>query len=186
MLMSDGELVRQVLQGHSVAFAELVRRWSARVLAVCRSHIHIRDMAEELAQESLLRAYQALASLEDPEKFGAWVRGIAVRVCLDWRKSRQSSQVPFSTLGADGQNYDVPARQESAVEELERAEDVERLMHEVGELSPEYREVLLLYYYDNVTYQQLADMLGVSRATVNLRLTKARALLRERLSRTLR
>jgi RNA polymerase sigma-70 factor (ECF subfamily) len=179
--MTDGELVRQTLAGRLAAYAELVERWSARILAICRSHAGRADMAEDLAQESLVRGLQALSSLHDPEKFGPWLRGIAVRACLDWRKAKQSSQVPFSVLDTAAGKYD-PAGNGSVVDdEVERREDEERLRAAVEELPESYRETLLLYYCERVTYQDLAEVLGISRATINLRLTKARAMLREKL-----
>ena len=88
--MTDAELVRQARDGQPTAYEQLVRRWSARVLAVCHARVPRRDVAEELAQEALLRGYESLSSLEAPEKFGAWLRGIAARVCLDWLKARQA------------------------------------------------------------------------------------------------
>jgi RNA polymerase sigma-70 factor (ECF subfamily) len=179
--MTDGELVRQSLAGRLAAYAELVGRWSARILAVCRAHIGRGDIAEELAQESLVRGLQALATLTDQEKFGPWLRGIAVRACLDCRKARQSSQLPFSSLATPAGEFDPPGHGESAEAIAERHEECERLRAAVDELPVAYRETLLLYYCERVTYQDLAEMLGISRATINLRLTKARALLRERL-----
>jgi len=179
--MTDGELVRQTLAGRLAAYAELVERWSARILAVCRSHAGRGDMAEDLAQESLVRGLQALGSLHEPEKFGPWLRGIAVRACLDWRKAKQSSQVPFSVLDTATAKYD-PAGNGSVVDdEVEQREDAERLRAAVEQLPDSYRETLLLYYCERVTYQDLAELLGISRATINLRLTKARAMLREKL-----
>jgi RNA polymerase sigma factor (sigma-70 family) len=179
--MTDGELVRQTLAGRLAAYAQLVERWSARVLAVCRSHAGRGDMAEDLAQESLVRGLQALATLHDPEKFGPWLRGIAVRACLDWRKSKQAGQLPFSALETAAGKFD-PAGNGSVVEdEVQLREDVERLRIAVDELPEAYRETLLLYYCERVTYQDLAELLDISRATINLRLTKARAMLREKL-----
>ena len=54
-----------------------------------------------MAQETLLRGYRSLSSLVEPEKFGAWLWGIALRACLDWLKSKQRTQVSFSALGLD-------------------------------------------------------------------------------------
>jgi RNA polymerase sigma-70 factor (ECF subfamily) len=180
--MSDADLVRQTLAGQNAAFEELVRRWSPRTLAVCHSRVGSRHAAEDLAQESLLRAFRGLASLAEPAKFGAWLKGIAVRTCLDWLKARQTSQVPFTALGPNCKAEDLAAEQGSCEEALDRREAHQRLLVEVQLLPEEYRETLLLYYYQDVTYRELAEQLGVSPATVNARLTKARALLRERLS----
>lgn len=179
--MTDGELVRQTLAGRLAAYAELAGRWSAPMLAVCRAHAGAGDIAEDLAQESLLRGLQALATLREPEKFGPWLRGIALRACLDWRKSKQSSQTTFSSLDSSLGRFEPASNGESVESAAQRAEDCQRLQAAVAELPEAYRETLLLYYSDQRTYQELADLLGTSPATVNLRLTKARALLRQRL-----
>ncbi|HVW39284.1 MAG TPA: RNA polymerase sigma factor [Pirellulales bacterium] len=190
--MSDGELVRQTLAGRPAAYEELVRRWSARILAFCHAKVRSRHAAEDLAQEALLRGYRALGTLDDPEKFGPWLRGIALRVCLDWLKSKQNHQFAFSDLGdgwsCDHGPLDSEGERRGAAERgaAERGERLERLLDEVEALPDEYREVVMLYYYDDVTYQELAETLGVSAATINARLTKARAMLRERMSRLAR
>ncbi len=180
--MTDAELVRRTRDGHPAAFDQLVRRWSARVLAVCHARISRRAVAEELAQESLLRAYAAIESLEAPEKFGAWVRGIAVRVCLDWRKAKQSSQIPFSAVGHEDLQSAISDTDEPPEREIESEEASDRLLREVEQLPEDLRETILLYYFDELTYDELASLLGVSRATVNARLAKARGLLRQRLA----
>ena len=178
----DGELVRQTLGGRMAAYAELARRYAAPVLAVCHARIRCWHAAEDLAQETLLRGLQALPTLEDRDRFGPWLRGIAQRVCLDWLKSKQSGQVPFTSLGPDHNTDELLSTDAQAtVREVEGAEQRRRLMDCVSELDDDCREVLLLYYYQDVTYADLADLLGVSPATINARLTKARATLRERL-----
>jgi RNA polymerase sigma-70 factor (ECF subfamily) len=181
--MTDGTLVHQALQGDRTACEELVHRWSARILAFCHAQVGNRQMAEDLAQESLLRGMRGLHTLDAPDKFGPWLCGIAQRVCRDWRKSKQASQVPFTSLAPD-RRPELLARTDSGVteDEVDRMDELRRLMDEVHSLPEKHREVLMLYYYQDVTYQDLAQMLGVSFATVNARLTQARATLRERLS----
>src|SRR5687768_10972698 len=97
--MSDGQLVRQTLAGQHQAYEQLVRQWSSRVLAVCHARVHRPDVAEEMAQEALVRAYRALPSLAEPEKFGPWLCGIASRACLDWLKDKDRTMVTFNALG---------------------------------------------------------------------------------------
>ncbi len=181
-MTSESDLVRLAQGGQPAAYEELVRRWSARVLAVCHAKVRSDHTAEELAQEALLRGLRALATLEEPAKFGPWLCGIASRLCLDWLKSGQARQVSLDAL-SDGQaDRWVAQPGESPDEAAARVDDQQRLLAEVATLPELYREVILLYYYDDVTYHDVAAALGVSAATVNARLTKARAMLRERLS----
>jgi RNA polymerase sigma-70 factor, ECF subfamily len=193
--MTDAELVRQAREGVRDATDELVGRWAARVLAFCHTRVADAHVAEDLAQEALLRGLRNLGSLETPEKFGSWLCGIAVRVCLDWRKAKQSTQVPFTVLQRDGLQrdgyghdapFDVAATDDerAGAAQVDRSDELGRLMHEVEKLPEKHREALLLYYYQDATYQDLADLLEVSTATVNARLTEARAMLRRRLSGT--
>jgi RNA polymerase sigma factor (sigma-70 family) len=157
------------------AYEQLVRRWAARVTAVCHARVGRADVAEDLAQETMLRGMQSLASLSDPEKFGPWLRGIATRTCLDWLKSKQRTETSLEALPeADPPALDSPDRV------VDCREQIDRLMAEVERLPEAYREVLMLYYYEDQTYEELAELLGVSAATVNARLTKARMMLRQR------
>jgi RNA polymerase sigma-70 factor (ECF subfamily) len=180
--MSDAELVRQARAGRADAYAELARRWAGRVTALCHARVRRADLADDLAQESLLRGLRSLHTLTDPDRFGAWLCGIALRVCLDWLKARQNSQVSFSALANGHAEALVDATQRPVEESAVRADEAQQLLSAIEELPEQYRTVILLYYYEDVTYRELAQTLGVSAATVNARLTRARALLRARLT----
>ena len=100
----------------------------------------------------------------------------------NWLKSRGARQVTFGALAEDPAES-VVDRNGSPEQCCDRAEQLRNLAEQVQALPEEYREVLMLYYHQDATYQDLAEMLGVSTATINARLTKARAMLRRRLSR---
>ena len=170
---TDADLVREALSGRTGAYSTLVHSWSARVLAVCHGRVGNASTAEDLAQETLLRALRALGSIRDPQRFGSWICGIATRTCLDWLKSKQRTEV--SIEAAEATAGDVPSDGESSDDAWDQ------LYQEIEQLPAECREVLMLYYYSESTYQELGEMLEVSAATVNARLTKARKLLRHRL-----
>ncbi len=181
--MTDAELVRQARAGRTEAYAELVRRWAGRVTALCHARVGNAHLADDLAQETLLRGFRALASLSDPERFGAWLCGIALRICLDHCKSPRNKQVPFSALDEQHQpdNF-LASAAESSLALLERQEERQLLLEQVERLPADYRQVLMLFYYEDISYREIADLLGVSVPTVNARLTRARALLRARLN----
>ncbi|MEM7234601.1 MAG: RNA polymerase sigma factor, partial [Planctomycetota bacterium] len=179
-LNSDANLVTQTLKGQKEAYDTLVRRWSARVLAVCVGRTGRRDVAEELAQETLVRGYVALRSLGDPSKFGNWIASIAHRVSIDWVRGRRRAVASFSEVSPSGLAEQADPVGGTASDALERDDEIEELLHDVAQLPATYRETLLLFYYGEHSYKELAELLGVSQATVNARLTKARSLLRQR------
>lgn len=181
--MSDGELVRLTLAGRAEAYEELVRRWAGRITALCHAKVGRADVADDLAQETLLRGFRALKSLVNPDKFGPWLSGIALRACLDWLRAKERTQVPFSVLEPN-HPLDELLHTEPRLEEAQaaREEEMRQLLAEVEALPEPFRQVIMLYYYQDATYRDVAQVLGVSTATINARLTRARALLRERLS----
>lgn len=185
--MTDAELVQQALAGRADAYGELVRRWAPRIVALCHGKTGRRGAAEDLAQETLLRGYRALSTLHEPDKFGSWLYGIALRSCRDWLKAKERSQISFSDLGAERQRDDFPAGERSGEGQgTDRQEEGERLLRGVESLPEEYRAVVMLFYYQELKYRDIADLLGISPATVNARLTKARNMLRMRLADALR
>lgn len=182
--LTDADLVRQTRGGQASAYEVLVHRWSARVLAFVRARVHRGDVAEDLAQEALLRGYRSIQSLSDTTKFGPWLLSIAHRLTIDWLKSKSRTEVPFVDLYANQDRHEVGNRWRTEVdvpvEACSRKEQRDILIRLVDELPEPLREVLLIYYYDGATYKELSQMLGVSTATINARLTKARKMLRKK------
>lgn len=176
--MTDGELVRQARSGETRALAELMSRWAPRALALCHVHAN-RQAAADLAQDSLLRAIRNLAQLKNPELFGPWLRGIVKRVCLDWIDAKRRTMIPFSSM--NDKEFNVHELMQEQSEDSDQQALNEELQDAMTGLPNDCREVLHLYYSSKMTYQELGDILEVSAATINSRLTRARAFLRERL-----
>src|SRR5260370_24697394 len=141
-MTSDAELVRQTCAGTTEAYTELVRRWAARITALCHARVGRAHVADDCAQEALLRGFRSLNTLKDAERFGPWLCGIALRICLDWLKAKKNAQVPFSALG-DGQHPDEFLHDPrcSGITALERDDERRRLLAEVEALPAEYRQV---------------------------------------------
>lgn len=186
--MTDAELVKHSLAGNTGAFETLITRWSLRVLAYAQGLVTCRSTAEDIAQESFLRAFRNLPRLENPDKFGSWLLSITHRLVLDSRKARRNTieSVDFkSDTGIPTQEWQFRLGESAngfASDAAQRSEQCADLMSHVHALPEELRQVIIIYYFDKVTYAEIATMLGVSKATVNARLTKARALLRERMT----
>lgn len=177
--MTDADLVNATRNGSIDAYAELARRWGHRVAAVCHAKVRRADVTDDLTQETLYRGFRSLETLTDPSRFGTWLMGIAVRAALDWLKAAERRTREFSTFSPD-----IPMDGQAAgdhVADVEHREECRLLMHAVECLPEELRQVLMLYYYEDLTYRELGELLNISPATVNARLTKARMLLRAKL-----
>ena len=137
VLVNDADLVRMVLKGERSAYAELYDRYARLVLAVCYDTTQERSSAEDLLQEAFLRAYRQLAVLRDPDRFGAWVVGIARRVCREWRRSRARENRRRAAFAAvEHPQADCPATDE----------ELERLGRAIGRLPPKERLAVHAFY----------------------------------------
>ena len=172
--MDDATLVRQAREGQATAYETLVRRWSARVTGYVRAKVGSAQVAEDLTQDSLFKAFRALGDLSNPDKFGSWLLSIAHRSTVDWLRAKARTEVKFADLVHPGSNgrdstsdstqQTVDSRWSAADDRPEeiasRNEQRDRLLCLIADLPEKQREVLMIYYYDDVTYQQIADMLG--------------------------
>ena len=172
--MTDVALIHQAAAGDRTAQGELARVSFHRVLAYCHSRVFQLADAEELAQDTLIRAMIDLPSLAEPTAYGAWVRGIANHVCSDWhRRQRRRPQSDLTNEAASAES--------DPAEQAEIADERTMLQNQMQELPEDLREVLLLFYYEDYSYDEMAAWLGVARATVSERLARARYLLRLRM-----
>jgi RNA polymerase sigma-70 factor (ECF subfamily) len=179
----DAELVRCAAAGQSAAYGRLVRRWAGRVLAVCHARVGRTDAAEDLAQEAMLRGFVSIRTLQQPERFGAWLLGISRLVCLDWLKDRRRDEIPLSAICTVRANLERGFVEAPDAGADEAEAEAERVLTEIEQLPEPYRETVLLFYYNDMSYAELAALLDVTPAAINQRLTRARTILRARLSR---
>jgi RNA polymerase sigma factor (sigma-70 family) len=132
-----------------------------------------------LAQEALLRAYRALHTLADPERFGPWLCGIGLNICR--RLLRERSMFPLVDLHGGVLAREVPDREPSPHERAEEAELGETVRRAVASLPAGQRAAVLLHYLSGLTYAETAAALGIEVGAVKTRLHKARARLRREL-----
>src|SRR5260370_32714842 len=139
-MKTDAELVRQALAGRAEAYADLVRRWAGRITALCHAKVGRADVADDLAQETLLRGFRALRSLSAPDKFGPWMCGIAIRASLDWLKAKERKQVLFSVLGTKHDPDGFASTSPAADARLEDYDERRNLLAQVEPLPEVYRQ----------------------------------------------
>jgi len=165
--------VERVLDGDTEAFAGVVRRHGARIVALCTRMTSGRDVGEELAQESLARAFGALGSYRGDSPFRAWLTRIAVNACRDWQKAGARAERPM----------ELDPRAAAAGPDPERAasgrELGSALQAAIARLPAASREAFLLFHVENLPYEEMKAITGVSVAALKVRVHRARQKLLE-------
>jgi RNA polymerase sigma-70 factor (ECF subfamily) len=176
---TDDELVAHCLCGRREAFSELVLRHQRMVYSVARSMLGDPHMAEDIAQETFLHAYQALSSYRAQGRFQAWLRTIVTRLCLNYRRDTRREVAWDALSDHPSVMTDGP---ESRVGEWERQGTVRRA---IETLPRDYRDVIVLRYMEDLSYDEIARHVGVPVSTIETRLHRAKKQLRELLKETM-
>lgn len=168
-------IVRRVLSGETEAFAELVDRYKVAVFNLCARMLHNPTEAEDAAQEVFLRAYNQLGTYQPGRRFSTWLLSIASHYCIDLLRRRRPV-VDIESI-AFWKQSDQPEPEETAVLE-ETRDEVRDLLKSLPE---KYRGVTILRYWQDLSYDEIAEATGLSVGTVKTRLFRARELLAKEL-----
>jgi RNA polymerase sigma factor (sigma-70 family) len=179
-VMDDATLVRMAREGDRGAFAVLVGRHRPMLVGLCRRVLGDPGLAEDAAQEAVLRAMLGLEGLERPERFGAWLGGIGVNVCRRWRRDRAREAWSLAAL-TGGRAGPDPVPDEPAAA-AEAAEEARRVRRAVGRLPAGQRAAVVLFYLAGMAHREVAAALGIGVGAVKTRLHKGRAALRAELA----
>ncbi len=158
------------MQGSREAFGLLVVRHVRMVRAICMARLGNREL-DDAVQEVFLRAYRGLRRVSEPRNYQSYLGQIARNYCID--RLRTSSRTAVSLDEVALEPSDPSSTRDDDKELL-----LERLRREVGRLSENQREVLLLFYFEKLSYAQMAAALNITEAAVNQRLSRARQQLR--------
>jgi RNA polymerase sigma-70 factor (ECF subfamily) len=186
---SDQEVVLEARDGRQAAYRELVRRYERPIFSLIYRMVRNREQAEDLSQETFVKALNAIESYRPEYKFSSWIFKIANNVAIDHLRRRE-----LDTLSLDGSPHALTPeavqatalqlgdRQETALEELEAKELGGEIERAIGLLRPEYRSCILLRHVEGRPYEEIATMLDLPLGTVKTYIHRARGELREALA----
>ncbi len=180
MKNDDAQLIQRVLEGDDTAFSKLVKKYQKSVHALAWRKIGDFHIAEDITQETFLKAYQKLSTLKEPQSFAGWLYVIAANYCSTWhRKKRLWTQSLENTNSAalERTTYSgyIVAENERVAMETQR-EVVKKLF---AKLQESERTVITLYYLGEMNYEEISKFLGVSVGTVKTRIYRARQRLKK-------
>ncbi|WP_375269684.1 RNA polymerase sigma factor [Phenylobacterium sp.] len=180
---SEAELAARALGGDDRAFAVLVRRHKNGLYGFVRRYVGDGDPAVEIIQETFVAAWLALRRYDSSRPFAVWLRAIALNKCRDRARRATVRRLVFGDRDPDAPEVQ---RQADPMPDAEatmlQRQRLTRLERAISRLPPKLKEPLLLTYFEEMSQQQAADLLGVSVKTVETRIYRARRRLAELLS----
>jgi RNA polymerase sigma-70 factor (ECF subfamily) len=163
----DEEVVARVLDGDREAFRILVRRHEDMLFAHAVRMTGRGDVAADLVQAALIKAYTSLDRCRDPAKFGAWAFRIVANQCKDYLKNVRRRNVDLDAVEPVAGSWD-PDR------DLERSELRDRLDGALAQLPPDQREAFIMKHEEGRSYEEMAELLDASVGALKMRVHRAR------------
>lgn len=181
MEVVEAKIVKRAQKGDTLAFVELVELYKDKIYNVCYRMLGNPHDAEEAAQETFLRAYANLNKYNSYHKFSTWIYRIASNGCID-RLRRKKQETSLDAPLADDEAvdfYSILPSQDPLPEELVVRKETHLMLQEAIEKLPSaYRAVIVLKYIEDLSLQEIADILSLPVATVKTRLHRGREALR--------
>ena len=165
----DAALVRRCLAGETAAFETLVERYQRVMYTVALRMLGNPDDARDATQAALLRGFERLGSFDEQYRFFSWIYRILVNECLNVIRGRRPEDELSPTLAVSTGPFDAAVSRERRVQ----------VQAALQRLSPDYRAVVVLRHFAGMSYDEMADALGVPARTVKSRLHTARQKLGE-------
>lgn len=169
-LGNEAQLVEEARRGDQTAFGELVVRYERRVVRVIVQFVRDFELAQDLAQETFLRAYQRLDQFDPARRFGPWLFRIAVNLTLDYLRKRKRRGWWHLFTDASAERSPDPAIADPR-QALDLRQEVEAVLERIPE---KYRTVLVLRDLENFSTSEIAAILNRKEATIRWRLSEAR------------
>ena len=171
----DVQLIRKILSGDDAAFGILVERYQKSVHTLVWGKIQDFHHAEEIMQDTFLRAYKKLPTLKNPDQFAGWLHVIANRLCIDWMRSQKSVMQSLEDTPIEEVEKSSYVHHISEQRMTERTEHYRELVKRLLEKLPESeRTVVTLFYLDEMSTKEIGKFIGVSVNTIASRLHRAR------------
>jgi len=187
-LKTDQEIVVLARAGEEAAYRELIRRYERPLFSLLYRMVRDRELAEDLAQETFIKALNAIESYRPEFKFSSWIFKIANNAAIDHLRRRE-----LDTLSLEGSPHaetpeameatalQIGDRQESPLDTVEAKELGGQIEAAIAKLRPEYRSCILLRHVEGRAYEEIAQILNLPLGTVKTYIHRARNELRQAL-----
>ncbi len=168
---TDESIVASVQAGDSELFGELISRYEMKLKRYARKYLAREADIDDLVQDVFIKSYTHIQSFDTSLKFSPWIYRIAHNTFLN--ELKRKSRYVSSFFDVDAILPLLPAKETADADVLkeEMRAEVDSLLEK---LQPKYKEVVILHYYEGLTYQEISDVLQIPTSTVGVRMTRAR------------
>jgi len=168
---NDQYYIDKVLKGEDNAFSILIDRYKNLVFTLCYRIIKDKEYAEEAAQDTFLKVYKSLAKFKGEAKFSSWIYRIAYNTSLDKLKSIKRHSDSVSSINIDEYEF---ADMDSTMDILENNEFKSQIKSSIKKLDKEEAFILTLYYYEDMSMQEIADITGHKANSIKVKIHRSR------------
>jgi len=175
---TDRDLVLRTRRGEVEAFGEVVARYQQTVFNVCFRMLGERMEAEDVAQETFIRAYKRLETFDVERPFGPWIHRVATNVCLNHIRKQKPESYEFD----EERDLSSAAAREEPEASLQNVQATEQVHRAIVALPGNYRAVIELRHYQEMSYSEIAEALELPLSDVKSHLYRARKRLAKLLS----
>ncbi|MDX1998831.1 MAG: sigma-70 family RNA polymerase sigma factor [Thermoanaerobaculia bacterium] len=182
---SDEELVDRVLSGERACFGDLVDRYQSRLVNYLYRLLRSSEDAHELAQEVFLKVYQALDRFDPRYRFSTWIFRVAQNAAIDLIRKRRVQWVSLDRReDSDGEvrDWELPSPERGPYGDLRNRERGVALQEAIDALPWEYRELVVLRHFGELSYEEIATHKSMPLGTVKNKLFRGRQILKEKLA----
>lgn len=177
---NEAGLLKRIAEGERELFGELVLKHQDFIFNVVSKYVRFEEEARDLTQDVFLKAYENIEKFRGDSKLSSWLYTIAYNLSMNWsgRKAGRETQL-------DDELAETVAEPPSLSDEIyDRELQLARINETLAELPEKYRAVIKLHYFEDRSYQEIADALGLPINTVKVHLLRAKDQLREKLEGT--
>lgn len=183
--LTDEQLVESAVSGDSEAFGEIVKRWERRIFALCFGMLGREEDARDAAQETFVAAYRGLKNFRGDAKVSSWLHRIAVNQSLTtMRRARTRAEEFLNDETDEESRVFVAPPGLSPLRTAERSERLNLVRRAVASLPEDLRQVVVMKEFEEMTFQEISEVLELPLSTIKSRLYTALKQLRRKMERS--
>jgi RNA polymerase sigma-70 factor (ECF subfamily) len=173
---TDEAIALKVQTGDTQQFGFLVERYEPKMMRYAKKFLFAYHDSEDLVQDVFLKAYSNIQGYDANRKFSSWLYRIAHNVFIDAIRKKGKEPLPFFDPDTI---FPHPVAKDDPVKELSDREMKDSLTKCLDQLDPKYREILILFYFEDMDYESISEVIQIPKSTVGIRLKRGKAKLGE-------